>query len=550
MLLTEKRDYQASGECHAYDLPDFFNIGSAILSAPKRTGATGTAIVHIDENGERCEVSWDELNALSDRFAKIFTGLGIGQGDRVALVLPQTPHTAAAHFGLFLIGAISLPIPVVFGMDGLSYRFNDAGVCAVVTLSANLEKVLAAKASAPGVRAVISIDGGKGARALDDFSPNDLADYMPVSSRADDPALLLYTSGTTGKPKGALHAHRILLGHLPGYSLAQEWAWRREPLMMWTPSDWAWAGGLMNIMLPSLYLGLPVVAWQYKRFDADEAWDLLASEPITGAFIPPTALKMMRANKPGARAASITLRNVMSGGEAVGDLLKEWLNEELVCGGENGIEEHNIHLNEIYGQTECNLIVGSCRQTGTERAGTTGKPTPCSTLAIIDEKGNRQPTGTAGIIAVKRPHASMFLEYWKRPEATREKFIGDWMTTGDQGVMDDDGFIAFVGRDDDIITSSGYRIGPGEIEDCLLSHPAVQLAAVVGKPDPLRTEIVVAFVVPEPEFSAGPDLAADIQTHVRQRLSAHEYPREVIFTSALPLTTTGKIIRRDLREQL
>ena len=194
-------------------------------------------------------------------------------------------------------------------------------------------------------------------------------------------------------------------------------------------------------------------------------------------------------------------------------------------------------------------MLGSCAQLGMLRPGAIGKPIPGHIVAVIDKEGTPLKAGELGQIAVKRPDPVMFLEYWGKPQATRDKFIGDWMTTGDQGVMDEDGYISFVGRDDDVITSSGFRIGPGEIEDCLLRHPAVALAAVVGKPDPIRTEIVKAFIVLKQSQPASDTLAAEIQTFVRTRLSAHEYPREVAFIDEMPMTTTGKVIRRLLREQ-
>jgi acetyl-CoA synthetase len=204
-------------------------------------------------------------------------------------------------------------------------------------------------------------------------------------------------------------------------------------------------------------------------------------------------------------------------------------------------------INEFYGQTECNLVLSACGAIGVMKPGAIGKPVPGHDVAVIRPDGTRANVGEIGQIAMRRPDPVMFLEYWGKPEATREKFIGDWMTTGDQGVMDDEGYFRFVGRDDDVITSSGYRIGPGEIEDCLIKHPAVSLAAVIGKPDPVRTEIVKAFVVLKRGQTASDALAADIQDFVRTRLSAHEYPREVAFIEELPMTTTGKVIRRLLR---
>jgi acetyl-CoA synthetase len=291
-------------------------------------------------------------------------------------------------------------------------------------------------------------------------------------------------------------------------------------------------------LLPSLHHGVPVVAHRFDKFDPETAFALMASAGVRNAFIPPTALRMMRAVPSPQGRYDIRLRSVASGGEALGIEALEW-----------GKQAFGLTINEFYGQTECNLVVGSCAQLGLLRPGAIGKTVPGHTVAVIDRDGHPLKPGEVGQIAVKRPDPVMFLEYWGRPDATRNKFIGDWMTTGDQGVMDEEGYISFVGRDDDVITSSGFRIGPGEIEDCLLRHPAVALAAAVGKPDPLRTEIVKAFIVLKDGFAASDALAGEIQGFVRNRLSAHEYPREVAFIEQMPMTTTGKVIRRLLREQ-
>jgi acetyl-CoA synthetase len=260
----------------------------------------------------------------------------------------------------------------------------------------------------------------------------------------------------------------------------------------------------------------------------------MARTAVRNAFIPPTALRMLRSAPP--PKGEIRLRSVGSGGEALGAETYEWGKSAL-----------GVTINEFYGQTECNLVLASCAGLGVSRAGAIGKPVPGHTVAVIRPDGSECKPGELGQIAIKRPDPVMFLEYWGKPDATREKFIADWMTTGDQGMVDDDGYVQFIGRDDDVITSSGYRIGPTEIEDCLIRHPAVALAAAVGKPDALRTEIVKAFIVLKPGLEPSDALAADIQGFVRTRLSAHEYPREVAFIDEMPMTTTGKVIRRLLR---
>ena len=305
---------------------------------------------------------------------------------------------------------------------------------------------------------------------------------------------------------------------------------------IWSPADWAWIGGLLDVLLPGLHMGIPVVAHRFKKFDPEAAFELMERCSVRNAFLPPTALKQMRGVADPNKRWKFSLRSVGSGGESLGTELLEW-----------GHKTFGVQINEFYGQTECNLIVSSCEEWFEPRPGSMGKAVPGHKLAIINEKGEVVPNGEEGEIAVLRPDPVMFLEYWNRPEATAEKFIGDWLRTGDMGVQDADGFIRFVGRADDVITSAGYRIGPGEIEDCLLRHPAVLSAGVVGVPDAARTEIVTAFVVLRDKIEPNDALIAQLQDHVRTRLGGHQYPRRVIFIPNLPLTATGKIMRRELR---
>jgi acetyl-CoA synthetase len=329
----------------------------------------------------------------------------------------------------------------------------------------------------------------------------------------------------------------VLLGHLPGVQMPHEFL-PQPGDRFWTPADWAWAGGLLNILLPGLHFGVPVVARKFEKFDPEEAFRLMADQGVRNTFVPPTALRMLRTVSNPAGRFDLTLRTVASGGEALGAETFAWGREAL-----------GLTINEFYGQTECNLVLSSCGALGVAKAGAIGRPVPGHTVGVIRPDGSRCEPGELGQIAVLRPDPVMFLSYWNKPGATEAKFVGDWMTTGDQGQFDEEGYVHFIGRDDDVITSAGYRIGPGEIEDCLIRHPAVALAAAVGKPDPVRTEIVKAFVVLKEGHKPSDTLASEIQSFVRSRLSAHEYPREIAFRTHLPLTTTGKVIRRLLRDE-
>ncbi|MGB0844678.1 MAG: AMP-binding protein, partial [Alphaproteobacteria bacterium] len=345
---------------------------------------------------------------------------------------------------------------------------------------------------------------------------------------AEDPATIIYTSGTTGSPKGALHAHRVLLGHLPGVQLPQN-LFPQDGDLFWTPADWAWIGGLLDVLLPSLYFGVPVLAKRFSKFTPEQAFDLIKKHKVQNLFLPPTVLKMMMQ---AGTDEILQVRSIGSGGETLGTHIQDWSKRTF-----------GVPVNEFYGQTECNLIVSNCHCLFPIKSGSMGKPMIGFDVELIDLEGNIVPCGEIGQVAVKRPNPTLMLEYWRNPEATAAKFLDNWMLTGDLAKRDEDGHLWYVSRDDDLITSAGYRIGPGEIEDCLLSHPHISLAAVVGVPDETRTEVVTAFVVTTNDVSA-----QDIQTWVKSRVGQHSYPRYVFFVDELPTTATGKIIRAELRK--
>ena len=538
-MLPQSRSYDELVRDFRWRVPAQFNIGIEVCDRWAEREPDRLAIVAAHPDGRTQEVSYGWLRETSNRIANALVGHGIGRGDRVAILLPQSPEVAAIHIAVYKLGGIALPLATLFGVDAIGYRLQDAGAKVLFTDIHGLAKMAEIKhalGALAGLELILSIDGpGDGALGFHDTLARASADFTPMPMAADAPALMVYTSGTTGQPKGALHAHRVLLGHMPGIELPHEF-FPQPGDRFWTPADWAWAGGLLDCLLPSLYCGVPVVACRFDKFDPEAAFAVMARFGVRNAFIPPTALRMLRAVPNPRGRHALALRTVGSGGEALGAETYQWGKSAL-----------GVSINEFYGQTECNLVIGSCASIGLARPGAIGKAIPGHTVAAIDTRGHPVKPGEIGQIAVKRPDPVMFLEYWGRPDATREKFIGDWMTTGDQGVMDEDGYFTFVGRDDDVITSSGYRIGPGEIEDCLIKHPAVALAAAIGKPDPVRTEIVKAFIVLKAGTAPSDGLASEIQAFVRTHLSAHEYPREIAFIDELPMTTTGKVIRRLLR---
>jgi len=536
-MLPLADDYATLRRTFRWRVPSRFNIG-VDCSDKWADGSGRTAIVHLRQDGTLQEISYDRLAADSNRLANALAAQGILRGDRVAVLLPQRPETAVAHLAAYKLGAIALPLFVLFGEEALAYRLADSGAAAIVTDRVGLEKLAPLRDQLPDLRLIVCVDGpGQGAAAYDDLLQRASDRFAAADTAADDPAVIIYTSGTTGQPKGALHAHRVLLGHLPGVEMPH-YPFPRPGDRFWTPADWAWIGGLFDVLLPSLHHGVPVVAHRFAKFDPERAFALMADIKVRNAFLPPTALKLLRGVPDAGRRWPLGLRTIGSGGESLGAELLDW-----------GRETFGVTINEFYGQTECNLVVASCAALMEPRPGAMGRPVPGHEVAVIDAEAEACAPGVIGQIAVRRPDPVMFLGYWNKPEATAAKFLGEWLLTGDQGVRDEEGWLTYVGRDDDVITSGGYRIGPGEIEDCLLRHPAVALAAAVGVPDPVRTERVKAFVVLAEGVEGSEDLAREIQDFVRRRLAAHEYPREVAFVDSLPMTTTGKIMRRVLRQQ-
>ena len=537
-MLHSADDYLSLRRNFTWHIPARYNIAAACCDRWAEADPTRPAILWKDDHDRIAVLSFADMQKQANRLANALQALGIRRGDRVAIILPQGWQVPVIHMALYKLSAIALPLAVLFGVEALEYRLRDAGVTMAISNQLGLAKIAEIRDRLPALATLLSTEGpAAGALDFTALLAGARDRFVTADTAPDDPAMMIYTSGTTGPPKGALHAHRVVLGHLPGVQMTHAFL-PEEGDRLWTPADWAWAGGLLNILLPALHFGLPVVAGRNEKFDPDRAYGLMADFAVRNAFLPPTALKMLRAAPLPAGRHKLVLRTIGSGGESLGAETFAWSREAF-----------GFAVNEFYGQTECNLVLASCARIGVSKAGFIGKPVPGHEVAVIRDDGTMCAAMEQGQIAVRRPDPVMFLAYWNQPEASARKFIGDWMTTGDQGLVDDEGYVHFIGRDDDVITSSGYRIGPGEIEDCLLKHPAVALAAVIGKPDALRTEIVKAFVQLKAGHSESETLRTDISTFVRDRLSAHEYPREIAFVDSLPMTTTGKIIRRLLRDQ-
>ncbi|MGZ5268191.1 MAG: acyl-CoA synthetase [Caldimonas sp.] len=537
-------------ELHAgfrWHVPEQFSIAEVCCTRWARETPDAVAIRYEREDGSRQDFTYGELDAAADRLAAGLHGLGVASGDRVAIVMPQRFETAVGHVAIYRLGAVAMPLSMLFGPEALEYRINDSGTRIALVDETGIDNVLAARPLCAELATVVAVGAAAGqgdvdwAPLLDGAGPPP----EPVATRADDPAVLIYTSGTTGPPKGSLAPHRALIGNLPGFVCSQNW-FPQDDAVFWSPADWAWTGGLMDALLPTLYFGRQIVAYQ-GRFAPETAFALMERHGVTHSFLFPTALKAMMKAVPDPRARfDLRLRAIMSAGEAVGDAVFAWCRDRL-----------GVVPNEMFGQTEINYIVGNCAVLWPARPGSMGRPYPGHRVAVIDDAGNECERGTPGDVALHRRDRHghrdpvFFLGYWKRDDATRAKFTGDpddsWCRTGDTATMDEAGYLWYQGRSDDVFKAAGYRIGPSEIENCLVKHAAVANAAVVPKPDAERGALVKAYVVLAPGHTASAALERELQAHVRGKLAPYEYPKEIEFIDALPMTTTGKVQRRILR---
>jgi acetyl-CoA synthetase len=533
-MLTETADYAKLCRDFRWHVPARFNIASVCCDR-HADGSSRLALIYVDEDGAAQRTSFDEMRALSCAFANVLKADGLSRGDRVAVFLPQSLELPIAHLAAFRSGLVSVPLFTLFGEDALEFRLANSGAKAVVTDETGWEKLVKIRDRLPYLADIYVTSEAIHAGAKSFWSSIETASeqFATVDTSADDPAIIIYTSGTTGNPKGALHAHRALLGHLPNVEMVHDFFPKADDVM-WTPADWAWIGGLFDALFPAWYHGVPVVGHRARKFEPQAAMQLMADHHVRNVFLPPTALKLMR--QMGVKHENVKLRSMLTGGESLGAELLDWVRATF------GIDAH-----EVFGQTECNLVVGNNAKLFPIRPGSMGRATPGFDVRIVDERGAELPTGERGIIGVRQPNPCTMIEYWKNPEETVKKFAGEFLLTGDLGLQDSDGYFWYVSREDDVITSAGYRIGPSEIEHTLLKHPAVALSAVVGIPDPIRTEAVKAWIVLRPGFTASDALAREIQDFVKVQLAAHEYPRFVQFVDSLPMTATGKVLRRELK---
>ena len=583
--------YDAMQQGFGWAVPEHFNMAEVCSRrwAAQPDAAQRVAIVeHAGADADGCAVTphsytYAQLQQAADALSHVLADLGVQRGDRVAIVLPQRFETAVAYVAVMQMGGVAMPLSLLFGPEALEYRLQNSEAVVAIVDASSVSNVLAVRAQCPALREVIGVDLSNAADMLHvdvDYASAIAAHqsaFTAVQTKADEGAVLIYTSGTTGPPKGALIPHRALMGNLTGFVCSQNWFGfatqatsnqasnaahlpTGSAAVFWSPADWAWTGGLMDALLPTLYFGRPIVAWN-GRFSPELAFTLMQQHGVTHTFLFPTALKaMMKAYPEPSKQFKLKLQAMMSAGEAVGDAVFGYCQTQL-----------GVTVNEMFGQTEINYIVGNCAMEwgvmgeGVKahrtnvgwpaKPGSMGKGYPGHRVAVIDDEGHECPAGVPGDVALNRynqhgqPDPIFFLGYWKNEASTLGKYTGDWCRTGDMAVRDEDGYLWYQGRADDVFKAAGYRIGPSEIENCLVKHPAVANAAVVPKPDAERGALVKAYVVLAAGHEASEALVADLQLHVRGKLAPYEYPKEIEFIRELPMTTTGKVQRRVLRLQ-
>ena len=538
MELPIGSSYEEVCDKFSWKIPEYFNVADAICDRWADEDGNRLAIIHEDGHQKVTEYTFGDLKSYSNQMANLLASLGLGVGDRVLVVLTQGPECAISHIGCFKSGIVSCLASVLFGPDGLKHRLIGSKAKVCITNSENFAKIESIRSECPDLESIIVIDGEGGNEALPFWRSleGQSTQFSNVKTLAEDVAWINYTSGTTGLPKGVLQPHRILLGNAPLLQYFFDYFPKKNDVL-WSPADWAWIAGFINFFLIGLHSGCPVLTTAMKGFDAKAAFRILAQHKVTVSLLTPTVLKLMRQVDVD-QTYKLDLRVVLTGGEAVGKELADWADKRF-----------GLAITEGFGQTECNGMIGTNPRLMKVRHGSLGKSMPGGNCNIINDEGEIVEPGVQGHIAIKRPHPAMFTGYLDDPEAAAAKFIGDWMITGDLGERDEDGYLWFCGRMDDVITSSGYRIGPTEIEDCLLKSDAVQFSAVVGVPDEKRTEVIKAYIILAEGYSPSEELAESLKDIVKQNLARHEVPRLVEFVTAFPMTTTGKIIRRELRDR-
>lgn len=521
---------------HRWNIPGDYSVVGDCLLRHQRDRADDTCLIFDDDEGHVQRWSWGRMLEAVNRFANALQSLGVGHGDVVAIYLPQRPENAIAHFAAYRLGAMSLPISKLFAPEAVRFRLSHVRAKVFVAEAEVADRFADALRGLPDLAAFVVVDGDANRpnsfEALVAKGSSTFAPTAPTTS--EDPFLLMFTSGTTGEPKAVVHHARSLIAH-NGADYVLNFFGPGD--LYFSSADWAWIGGLADGLLALWPYGVPVLA-SNARFDPERTLRMVERHGATCGLYAPTALKRLRElPRVRERFPGLRLRCVFSGGESVSAELRRWTQEQMGC-----------ELNVAYGQTEANYMVGTCRALEDAPADALGKAFPGHDVRIVSDQGVPVPAGELGHIALRRTDPVLMAGYFNNARAFEERFAGDWYLTGDTGWQDDRGYLFFKGRIDDVIKTSGYRVGPGEIEAAIIAVPGVASCAVIGVPDPRVGESIKAFVKVMPGVMASPELTARIQEHVRSVLAAHEYPREIEYVEDMPITVTGKIRRRDLRE--
>jgi acetyl-CoA synthetase len=520
--------YEEMCAAHRWEVPRRYNIARDVCDKHERERP---AMVWEDWRGQERRISFGELQDVSNRFANVLEAAGIEPGDRVATLLPSLPETAAVFLGTYKRGAILLSMSVLYGDEGIEHRLRDSEAKAVVTDTANRHRI------PEGLVEKVLVLGGRGERDDLDFDATmeRASDrYEMADTAADDPAQLYYSSGTTGKAKGILHAHRYLLAH-EEFEFCHD---VRAGELFHGSGEWAWAAGICPLLGPWRYGAVALVQARKAGYDPEEHLRFLSKHGVENVFTTPTALRAMTGvQEAGKRFPLKALRVTCSAGEPLNPEVIRWFREQ-----------YGVTVLDYYGLTESYPLCGNF-PTVEVREGSMGKPMPGWDVQILDEDEQPLPSGERGEICLRaRSNPHYPLGYWNRPQDSEEDFGGEWFHTKDAAELDEDGYVWYAGRADDVIISAGYRIGPFEVESACVEHPAVKEAAAVASPDPRRGDVVKAFIVLSAGREPSDELADEIKQHVRERHSAYAYPREVEFVDDLPKTLTGKIRRVELRE--
>jgi len=529
-----REEYERERAAFRWDIPEDYNIASVVDGHAQRQ-PDRPCVVWESEKGEKRVLTWGELSELSARFAAVLTGLGVNKGNPVMHIFPRLPEAYVVQIGTFKAGGVAVPCTEMLRPKEIVYRAEVSGARVIVAHVSTAEQVEAAWGKCPLEHRIL-IGGERPGWISFEKAIGQASPATPVPLSAHDPMTINFTSGTTGNPKPVMHRHRWMFGH--NRVTARYWWAASSEDFIWATTAPGWAKWYWSPVGVGLTCGATQFTY-YGRFDPEKYLDILSRYPITKLCATPTEYRIIVAHVPNLSSykGKLKLQDALSAGEP--------LNAEAI---DTFREALGVTIRDGYGQTESVCLV--CNYPGLPvKPGSMGVPTPGPDATVIDEEGNPVGPGGIGEIAVPVGNPGIFDGYWKDPELTQQVFSGKWYRTGDLARVDEEGYLFFEGRADDIILSAGYRIGPFEVEDALVSHPAVAEAAVVGSPHPERGEIVKAFVILSPGYEPSEALVRELQEHVKQVTAPYKYPREIEFVEELPKTASGKIKRAELRRR-